>query len=380
MSTADQPEFEHKSAPTAPSDDEEITARLASSEFVRFVTMPNGDAVAATAILARTLNLPFQARITRAPVDTTTDGLTVSVGRSGGEITLMDDEHPVAVRAINIARTLSDDVDRDVAVLALAGAVASERDPNAYADRFLDEIDRQPGVGIPIADRVDGLAHTTLVHAPFSGDPEATRAAFAAVDDDGRATASMLALSVVGDGNTRAPTAIERALNPYTLCGEAMNPAAFQTIAGYADVLDTLARSRPGTGLALSLGHDCYESALDGWREHATAVHTAVRDADLVRHHGLIVASLQESVDQGTAETVARLVRDFRSPEPVVLAIGHDAVAGTAVGNRDLSALFSQAMQAIGEADATEIGHGQCLSARIERTDAFVSAFREVID
>jgi hypothetical protein len=75
----------------------------------------------------------------------------------------------------------------------------------------------------------------------------------------------------------------------------------------------------------VALGHDVRESALSAWRAHATAAHAAISACERARHDGLVVV---HDVD-APLSTTARLVRDYRSPEPVVAAVasGGDAVA-----------------------------------------------------
>lgn len=329
MSTADH----SANGDGSPSD---IAARLREAGFVRLVAMPDGDSLAATGVLARILDVPFQASITREAIDESEADVTVSIGRSGGDSDVADvalTDEPIASNAVAVARVLDEaqDLDPSEAVLALAGIVAAGYEPESHPDILESAgIDSRPGVGIPIDDLTDGLAHTTLVHTPFSGDREATNEALDGIADDDRTVASMLALSAVDETETQASTAIERVIHPYVLDTgtsttadeetetetESGTQSQFATLAGYADVLDTLARSRPGVGLALALGYDCYETALDGWREHAHTAHTAVHAADLVRYHGLSVAKVPSAVaGTGTVETVARLVRDYRSQE-----------------------------------------------------------------
>lgn len=387
----------------------DIATQLRETEFLRLVATPDGDALAATGILARMLDVPFQASVAWDSVGESEADVTVTVGRSDGDVAITDE--PLSVRAFAVARAFvgSSDSDTDsvsvsetgVLALALAGVVAAERDPSAYADTFGDEaadIDSRPGVGVPTTDIADGLAHTTLVHAPFSGDRAAATEALSeiAADDTGRAVASMLAFSIVGEAHTRASEAIERAIHPSVVASEAEAASMpFATLAGYADVLDALARSWPGTGLALALGHDCSEAALDGWRGHAQTAHTAVRNADLSQYQDLVVADASGTeADSGTIGTIARLVRDYRSPKPkpVVLAIADDAVAGTTIERDrkherdreqtpDVTTALTDAMAAVGrETDAT--GRGQYGYAALElptKRDAFIDAFREAL-
>lgn len=389
----------------------DIAAQLCETDFLRLVATPDGDALAATGVLARVLDVPFQASVAWDSVGESEADVTVTVGRSDGDVAITTE--PLSVRAFAVARALvgSDSAadsasvsETGVLALALAGVVAAERDPSAYADTvgFGDEaadIDSRPGVGIPTADVADGLAHTTLVHAPFSGDEAAATEVLSDInsaDDTGRAVASMLAFSIVGESNTRASEAIERAIHPSVVATTEEEAAStpFATLAGYADVLDALARSWPGTGLALALGHDCYEAALDGWRGHAQTAHAAVRNADLSQYRDLVVADASGTEADGeTIGTIARLVRDYRSPKPkpVVLAIADDAVAGTTIEQaraqrdpaqeQDVTSALADAMAAVGAAaDAT--GRGQYGYAQLElatKRDAFIDAFREAL-
>jgi hypothetical protein len=379
MSTTDN--AENANACTA----SDIAAQLRDAGFVRLVAMPDGDSLAATGVLARVLDVPFQASVTREEISENEADVTVTVGRSDGDVALTDE--PIAASAVAVAHVLDGDGDGelnpDEAVLALAGIVAAEHEPEAYSDVLeTASLDNRPGVGIPIDDHTDGLAHTTLVHAPFSGDRESTSEVLATVDDDDRTIASLLALSAIDEPETRASKAIERAIQPYAL---GSGTETFATLAGYADVLDTLARSRSGIGLAVALGYDCHETALDGWREHAHTAHAAVHTADLVRYHGLTVAEVPSAVGgTGTVETVARLVRDYRSPEPVVLVVAGDEIAGAAI-ERDIT---TQATKAATAVDANASGRGRRVYAQLSsddaeenegKTDAFIEAFREAL-
>lgn len=365
----------------------EVAVELEQAEFVRFLTAPDGDALAATGVLARVLSIPFQARVVRTDTTGANEAdLTVAIGRTGGDVSITD--RPIAVRAVEIARALSNgtgsaELSPTHRALALAGIIAAEREIDDHTDVFESSpaIDSRPGVGVPTTDHVDGLAHTTLVHAPFSGNLDATDEALSGIDADSSTearvqAASMLAVSVVDEPNTHASVAIERALHPHVV--ESDEGCPFATIAGYADVLDALARSNPGAGLAFVLGHGNPETALACWREHAQAVHTAVRTAELDRYPGCVVADLT-GTPASTVETATRLVREYRSPEPVVLATTDSvAVATTRTRDRDVTAPLVAAVSAADE-DGTVTSRGRYAHAAIEPRDAVVDAFREAI-
>jgi len=383
MSTAGRP---RESAPGA----SDVAAACRDAELVRILATADGDALAATGLLARALSetgVAFQASVTHLPRvggETTEADATVTVGASGGDVALT--AVPASPVAHAAARELGADPDP---VLALAGVTVAGGIPGQYPDLLeaaeTGGVERRPGVAVPTEDIADGLAHTTLAHAPFSGDSEAARAALADLDDtDGRRVASLLALATAGDAPPRAAEAVERALRPYAPGGP------FATVGGYADVIDAVARERPGTGLALALGHGGREDALAAWRDHARRAHEALREADTGRYDGFVVARAENPSPVGT---VARLLRDFRSPEPVALAVSGVEAAAAAV-DRDVEPALRDAAAAVGgetagsnggkrEAqdresnEAESVARGTTGYARgIDDQQAFIAAFR----
>ncbi|WP_436909971.1 hypothetical protein [Halosimplex marinum] len=374
----------------------ELAGRLREAGFVRLVGAATGDALAASGVLARALadrDRPFQVSVADLPADAeraTDADLTVAVGRADpvADCSIAAGAEPASETAFAVAREL--DAEPDVA-LALAGCVADGRAVGGAVAEAAEAagIERRPGVAVPTTDLVDGLAHSTLVRAPFSSDPEAVAAALdaagVAVDDAEadeprvdaatldeaarRRVASLVALRTVGDDSVppRGGHAVERALRPF-------DGGPFATVGGYADVLDAVARERPGTGVALALGHDVEEAALDAWRAHARRAHAAVGDATTGRYDGLFVARA-ETADAPVA-TLARLVHAYRSPEPVTLAVTEGAAALVA-DDRDLGPILSTAAEGVdGRAAAT----GTTGRARFDvETGAFITAVREAL-
>jgi len=313
---------------------EDLAATLRDASFAHVVAHADGDALASAALLARACSArgtPYQVstatsaggaarRVDASDADATV--VAVGVDPAGAAATLASD---LATPAAFDAATGLADVTEEMATLALAGVAAGggvpERDAPAAADRA--PAARRPGIAVPTADLVDGLAHSTLVHGPFSGDADAAGATLAELNlpaeldaDDRRRLASVVALDASA-GEAASAEAMERALRPLA------TGAQFATVGGFADVLDAVARTDPGTALALALGHDVRTAALDAWREVATAVHEAVRTAEPARHSGLVVAD----VGDAPVWTAARLLRDARSPESAALAVGADEVA-----------------------------------------------------
>jgi hypothetical protein len=374
MSTAGRP---HEDAPDA----SDVASQLDTAGFVRLVSAADADSLAAAGVLARALDAvdtPFQVSVARpwASADRTTDvDLTVTLGpvQFDADVTLAGVQTAASARAFDIARDL--DAASADSVLALAGAHAADAPtPGTLAEAA--GLERRPGVAVPTSDLGDGLAHTTLTHAPFSGDPEAAADAIAGIvadaDDHGRQAASILALSVcsVETASERAAETIGRAVHPYV-------GGPFETIGGYADVLDATVKEDPGTAVALALGHDVDEAALDAWRRHARSAHAAVAAATTGRYDGLFVARDDGDVP---VETVARLFRDVRSPEPVVLALtdGRAAAAATPDAEIDLEHVFADAIETLGS--GTAVGTPRRAVARVEAETAdVIEAVREAM-
>ena len=330
---------------TADPEPARLAGVLADASFVRLVATDDGDALAAAALLARALRdagTPFHVRVDRDPTGAheAANGrdVTVTVGTTAGTHAVPGAGRPASTTAFAVARERGGEPDP---VLALAGAVAAGSVPGTdgsgdalAAAEAAELVRRRPGVAVPTADVATGLAASTLLRAPYSGDPEAAQAALAAcslpaaLDDDARRRlASLVAVDVAGaeSASERSASAVERALRPYAVVAGA---APVETVGGYADVLDVLSRAAPGTGVALALAtapdDDLRTAALDAWREHGLAAHRALDAATTGRYDGCVVARVDAPAS--TLPTIARLVRDFRSPEPVAIAV--DEVAG----------------------------------------------------
>jgi hypothetical protein len=387
-----------------------LASALRDAPFVRVFAAADGDALAASGVLARAcrdLGVPFQVRVRGRDAATIDDGVTLAVGASApgdaaDDLTVLREETPASLRAYEAASELAADPDP---VLALAGVAAAGHVPGAGESDVLltrasesGDLVRRPGVAVPTDDLADGLAHTTLAHAPFSGDVDDARAALSALsldssleDRDHRAVASLLAIAVAGApmATPRGARTVERAVRPY-----ATPNAPFATLGGYADVLDVVARERPGTAVALALGHDAADPALDAWRAHAANAHGALREATTARYDGVFVARLPSRTAPGRLVTAARLCRDFRSPEPVALVVGDGAAAVASTGPAPLAAALDAGVEAAGPdapgSDATDgevraddgatVADDRYGHARFDGDpSAFVDGFREAV-
>lgn len=386
----------------------DVAAVLRETDFVRLVARADGDALAATGLLARALQtagVPFEASVARTDAEATrrlddTDGQPLGVGLTPASAdAIPGTARPASATAFEVARELGDAPDP---VLGLAGAVAAGRIPGDGETAALldaategDLLERRPGLAVPTDDPDDGLAHSTLVHAEFSGrldDAErlvAEARAGVEPDADGgaadaestsdpldaetgrRQLASVVAVEIAGEDGAigRAATALERALRP-----DATPEGPFATVGGHADVLDALAHEEPGTGVALALGSDVREVALDAWREHATRAHAGLREATTGRYDGLFVARVEDA----PVETTARLLADFRSPEPAALVVADGEAA--IVVRPDVAASTDALRAAAGSLDGEiSVGPRGGYASFDGEADDFVSAFREAL-
>ncbi|WP_435096834.1 hypothetical protein [Halarchaeum sp. P4] len=304
-----------------------LTDCLREAAFVRVVARADGDALAAAGLLGRACSAtdtPFQVSVaaTRSAASGRLAGVqesdaAVAVGfESLGDASLSGGA--LSETAFDAARKLDD---APSVALALAGVRAADGVPTGT---LADRVERRPGVGLPVADLADGLAHTTLCHAAWSGDDRQAGALLAELGlpadlnaDARRRLASRVALDATESVAPRAVDALSRLLRPHGL-----PDAPFETAEGYGDVLDCLAVGRPGLAAALALGVADRADALEAWREHATATHAALRHADPARYSGFVVCEAD-----APAWPLARLVRDTQSPEPLALVVGDAGAA-----------------------------------------------------
>ncbi len=350
-----------------------LTASLRDADFVRLVVAPDGASVCTCGLIIRALTasetayqLSVTPRFERADRSTDAD-LTVAIGRSTPEADLTIGLDSPGVQT---AHAVATEFGVEDLPLALAGAVAAAGHPGDELSTLAAErgIERRPGVGIPTADIPDGLAHSTLVHAPFSGMIDDASATIAGLADDPQALASQVALAVAGDpeGTARGADRVERLLRP--LAG-----GPFGTIAGYADVLETLASEQPGLAVACTVGNADRERALSAWRTHAAAAHETVRSAQTGRYDGVFVAQC----NGGPVRTVARLLADFRSLEPVVLVVTDGVAVARAVSGHDIGTTIERAAHAV---SGTGGGTATVASAHFDsEATEFVAAFREAV-
>lgn len=305
-------------------------ATLESAGFVHLVAGPDGDRLAAAGLLGRAfdaLGVPFQVSVGRTRQERTArlerlqdDDVGVLIGGAPASdaVTVSPESGTATLGAASLVEGLG--VDADPA-LALAGAVAAGHDPGddplaPYREQL--SIASEPGLAIPVTEPVEGLAHSARIHAPWSGDPEAVRDALAPLPAEPRDLASLVAIELAAAPASTPETAdaIDR------LCGRYVLPTGpFQTVGGYADVLEATARQAPGVGVALALGHETVEPALAAWRSHAEVVHGALAGAKRRQDGDCLVLEIE--TDQ--VDRVARLAAIQWAP--IAVAVGPRSAA-----------------------------------------------------
>jgi len=317
----------------------DLATTLEAASFTHLVVGRDGDSVAAAGILGRALasaGAPFQVSVVETPADADRriaagdpSTTAVGVGVAATDADRIVSAVPRSAVAYDASQQLAP-ASAGVASLAAAGGVAAGGDrttvPAAAETLREADGDRVPGVAVPTTDLAMGLEHSTLVHGPFSGDADAVADLLTDVPTDapvgGRELASTVALAVAGpdDAPAHAGTAVERWLRPLVV------DAGFASVGGYGDVLAAAAQTDPGAAMAVALGRGGTDAALAAWRDHGHRVHDAVATTEWRRHAGLVVCETAAP----TAAT-ARLIRDFRAPEPNVLVVGaEDATLATA--------------------------------------------------
>lgn len=338
-------------------DADRLAERIRSAGLVRLVVPANGAATAGGGILAAALSAvdtPYHVRTRPDPMSGATrslpavdadDELLVAVGRDGGRPDGSADERvgadgDPAVGAAAVARAL--DVTPDP-VGVLAGAVVdgttAAADELLAAARDRGDIERRPGIAVPTRELAAGVAATTRLHAPFSGDGESTRATIAefgvdpdadptALDEEaGRRIASAVAVAVAADDDAppRAAENVAAGLRPHVV-----PDGPIPTVEGYADLLAVVGCEAPGVALSLVLSGGGRDAALTRWRRRAGAAHRCARDAETARHAGFTVHEAGPVADDpstaaATLRSAARICRAFQSREPIAAAVGRAA-------------------------------------------------------
>ncbi|MFB6312321.1 MAG: recombinase RecJ, partial [Salinirussus sp.] len=213
---------------TEPALADDVAASCSDAGLVSLIGAPRGGALSAVGLLANALDaidIPFQARIGDSdPLGTEAD-VSIAIGAPN-----VDAGHAIGPEAATEVAAALGGADPVLAVAATSAGSTTAGDPGG--------LERRSGLGVPTADPVDGLAHSTLVHGPFSGEPKTARTVIDPhVDgtDDGarreRASAAVLAVASEAPPDSRAGAAVERILKPHI-------GGPFATVEGYADVLD----------------------------------------------------------------------------------------------------------------------------------------------
>jgi hypothetical protein len=381
------------SSPTqSTTDPAAVAAAVSDARLLRVFVRPTGAAVAAAGLLARATRARgagFQLRPTRAETVPDADGTAVAVGWSPPDVPALSRasaDEPLTVAAAAAVREAGGNPHP---VLALAGAVAAGESVTAdrsgttdgvgtllEAARRRDAVTRRPGVATPTADIADGVAHSTRLRLPVSGDPEAATTFLSEVGDAasqspadldpevGRAVASVVAVDATSDAPPTAVDAVESVLRP------AVTDGPFQTVGGFADVLAATARVDPGLAGALAVSPGSVRTAaLDRWRAHGQTVHGLLDGARTARYDGVSVVRVDPSdaADDCSAAAalpaVCRLAAQFQSPEATTLAVTDGGAAVVTRADHSARGLLATAVDAsdtettdAGDTDTTDAG------------------------
>lgn len=268
--------------PTAASEPADLANTLDGSALARIQSRADGDGLAAAAILGNALaELGIPRHLSVSPdVEPTNPDTETEAGAVTIDVRTLDaacNNNSLALCAYETAVAMGADPDPG---MAIGGAITAHVTPrgNALADAEAQGLTERPGVAIPTPDLVSGLAHSSWLRAPFSGDEDATadfldEHALRPIDgtEDRKRLASAIAFIVTESmAQERTTDALASALGPQT------SPTAFETVGGYADVLRAVAARAPGVGLAALLDEVDEAALLDHWRSYGDAVHEAV--------------------------------------------------------------------------------------------------------
>ena len=291
---------------------DDLASRIRSADMVAMSTSESAEAIAATGLLVGALQAiehPFHVRVGRLPTVTYVDRLTtVSVGEADPTADIV---FPAPV--IDDVCGLVHDLDQTPDSTLTAVSRISWGVPHTLSDQ------RTPGIGL-VEELPDGLAHSTLVHGPWSSEAnEITH------EQNDRDLASEVVLETLAASpcQRRTGEALKQAVNPVPL-----EEGPFSTIEGYADILGVLTDVDPGLALALVCGQlDRREEALSTWRSAAQAIHKAIQDGPATQHDEIAV---YRDVEAAPA-MLARLAQQFSVNAETVIAIadGSVGVAGS---------------------------------------------------
>lgn len=317
--------------PTAETSPERLAGVVQDAKFLALIARADGPGAAAAGLLAGaadTRETPFQvslvetvgaARDRASSVDETTT--VVSIGHPLAEVDHAVAGDSVAATAYEAVMALGEESDPAVALAGvLAGGGHTADLPSAQSDLQQRGHRRQPGIATPGVAAEDALAFSTLYHGPPSGRPDRASALLDDLDSepDDRTVASAVALTVAGDDERPESISqtIERFLHPLVTTAE------WGSVEALADLLEATARMEPGLAVMLALGEADLSAVREVWRAHGQEVHTAVREASMARYDGIV-----EATTTASPASVARLLRDCRSPEPAAIVCGEGELA-----------------------------------------------------
>lgn len=169
----------------------------------------------------------------------------------------------------------------------------------------------RPVIGIPIEEQTDGVAHSTLIHGPFSADEDRTASLLEPHESDLTAVRSALTLELLSNSPVTGETAEK--IEVFLTSTETNGP--FHTTGGVLDVLTVLSQTAPGVALSTICGWQDIETATESWRTTAIEIHDAIRGERRTAGDVTIIDSSTPAV-----ASVSALAATFTETTSVVLA------------------------------------------------------------
>lgn len=303
-------------------------ARIVGADFVSIRARVMPDSLVTAGIIARFCReqgIPFHVKPVR-----TTGSLRESSDSAGNEHLRLhvptepaDTTTPLCYRVHQQITEHGTSLDP---YFTLAGILASDYDPADVAPSLLEASAAQDadGIATPTTDWSTGLAASTLHHADYSGDPDATQSALDSfgISTPSEATkrelASFAAVTNVTSSLSTAQSAVglDRFLEPTTI----KHP--YQSLGGYSDIIRVLSSPSPGRVISLALPDPAYDAIRSSWQTHATQAHQAIKEATITSTGHYRRADVQTD----HVITPARLL-SYHAPESIVFAANQTHIA-----------------------------------------------------
>lgn len=334
---------------------DELAGTLETAEFVRAYVAPSARGLAAAGILADRLDREATPYHLSVPTGTLPEDVA--------ETTLWIGFHP----GDGPGRWLTPATVSAAATTAAASPFASAL-TGVLSPREAEEAPDELALGLVLDDRPAGLGTTTLVHGPFSGSSSVADDWLSGLTDDEPTTLRSAITLACLDAHGTAGMA--RALEEFlTAHATPAGPAA--TDRGTFDLLDVLAATHPGMGLAAACNHRIDQAHVT-WRRAAETVHERLSAAALeVKDAGV----LRLDVADGPLAPIARLGMILTDAAACLVM---DGVTAAAAVTPDRQGQLSEAFQHVLQPMIVH-GDGRVSGRLVDDRDAAATALTEVV-